>query len=129
MEIQEAVRRILEDGTARTRQQILDDVPDVASRPHAPECLLLMMRLDPRIQQVDAERWTVTNRSSSRDQRIIELTQLYLDRLPSAGGMISSAVKEVVAQTGYTPDIVEAVIAANFHTLGKALLNKRKATL
>jgi len=122
----DAIREILGDGAPRTPPQILSELPEVADQAGAIDGLLLLLRLDRHLKSVNAERWTLVNHVSDSHQRIVELTQQYLDELPGGGGLLANVVVSVVKQTGFDREAVEAVITSSFQTMSKAVLNKRK---
>lgn len=126
MRPREAVREILSDGAPRTPPQILSELPEVADQAGAIDGLLLLLRLDRRLKPLNAERWTLVNLASDSHQRIVELTQQYLDDLPGSGGVLANVVVSVIRQTGYDHETVETVITSSFQTTGKAVLKKRK---
>lgn len=128
MKTRTAVRKTLEDGTPRTIQQIISELPEIVDQNKGRDELLLLLRLDPRLRQLDGERWVMVGTVADNQQRIIELAQQYLDSLPGSGGLLSSLVNHVVTESRYTRQTVEAVVASHFQIKGQAVMNPRKAT-
>lgn len=121
MPIINQVMNQLVSGEARTTEQLVAMLPELAADPHGTDILRLLLRLDRHLRLQSDGRWTLAKAMQTPEQRIVASAQAYLIQIPRGGALLDSVVAHVVKETGYNPAIVRQKIAQNFDAAGKVV--------
>jgi hypothetical protein len=119
----------LANGEAKSLDQLLTTLPELAVEPNGVEVLRLLLRLDRRVRPLDGGRWALAAAPQTPEGRILASAQAYLSSMPGGGALLNSVVGRVVAETDYDPAMVRSIISRRFVNNGTVVRNQLKETL
>ncbi|WP_298502301.1 hypothetical protein [uncultured Sphaerochaeta sp.] len=113
---------ILQCGTVTT-QQVVNGVSEIA------ECggeqrALLLMRLDPQIEQVGTDLWTARSTILSDKHKVHHAAEGYFSSLNRPGAPLSSMISMVVESTHIDSRKVEDILRERYIIAGTNIFNK-----
>lgn len=124
--ISNQLQRFLANSGPKTVPEILRDHPELNTTPDAGSVLYLLLRLNRRFRVLDNGRWAAAVSPQTEADRIVAVTQAFLDQFPSSGLLLKTVVDYVTAQTGYSSEKIRSVVVGSFDSNGMVVINRPK---
>ncbi len=125
MDVNDKIANQLQKG-AKTADELLAVLPELAHSPQGADVLRLLLRLDKNVRLLDNGRYTLTPSAQTPADRIVSEAQAFMAPIPGSGATLNSVIDHVVKQTGYAPEQVRAVLIQRFMTRGDLIAKKLK---